>query len=228
MRKEGKGGVTFDSDEALLASPANELVNSGILGGAKKTKIVLTNANVGSQPMTLDGETYGSYREITSPLPESRHLHSTHHTTMYGGSQVPFRASPRSSHDSPAGGSHPGSRRGSHYSPEAFVVPIHGNSGSSGNSAQSLFGSRASRGSFLGNFDNSNDDDEGIITTTHPRPHTLNIPFFLTPHSHHLTPLAPFHFYLGINLSQLACISKMCMWWTLPIHAYHLTPSHTI
>ena len=130
MRKEGKGGVTFDSDEALLASPSNELVNSGILGGAKKTKIVLTNANVGSQPMTLDGETYGSYREITSPLPESRHLHSTHHTTMYGGSQVPFRASPRSSHDSPAGGSHPGSRRGSHYSPEAFVVPIHGNSGS--------------------------------------------------------------------------------------------------
>ena len=148
MRKEGKAAVAFDSDDALLSSPSNELVNSGLFGGTKKTKIVLTNSDVGS-PMTVDGETYGSYREITTPLPESRrgssnevgHLHDTHHMTMYG-----------NNHGS---GSSPGTTSGLK----------HHNSSSYSEASSGLFGSRASRGSFMNNnaiIDVEDEEDEDV------------------------------------------------------------------
>ena len=158
--RQGKVGITFDSDEAALSSPSNELVNSGLLGETRKTRISLTNTNIGSQPATLNGETYGSIREITSSLPDSRrdsdaeahyHLHDTHHTMMYG-SQVPIHSSPSSSHNSFSPGQ--GARRHPSSHSDSRGMSFH---------ASGLLG-RNARGSFLGRLDNEDDEEVGSPT----------------------------------------------------------------
>jgi len=168
--RQGKVGSTFDSDDAVLSHPSNDLINSGILGDTRKTRISLTNTNMGSQQPTKTphGETYGSIREITVSSLDNRrdsnaevhHLHDTHHTTMYG-SQVPIHHSPTtSSHHGSSfspGTPSPGSRRASKQHPSS-----HSDSRGSSFHASGLLG-RNARGSFLGVLDkDNNEEDEDV------------------------------------------------------------------